>query len=224
VSTASFPVSGGVNSAASPAAAAKVPGPAKQGVARAGGVWDGEAVPVDQIGAKMQILTPRVGRVRVTLASGDVKEGRLHAVGEGQLWLEVGRSFESIARANIERLEQIGGAAEVLAASSEKPAAKPAAPSSDKRVRVRTAGGLFYGKIVARDGDTLTLLTDEGARVTIEGGSIEAAPEHKTVVKHPAPPKPVTKPTPEQLPAAHGVEPGPDAEVPGVPPAPPGSR
>ena len=46
---------------------------------RASSVWEGAVVPVDQIASKEQILTPRVGLVRVTLASGDVKEGRLHA-------------------------------------------------------------------------------------------------------------------------------------------------
>lgn len=179
-----------------PRIAAQSPAPVAA-VQRPGGVWEGAVVPVDQIASKEQILTPRVGVVRVTLTSGDVKEGRLHAVGQGQIWLDRERGPEGIARARIERLEQVGAFRDPLAYPGEKSAAQSKTPDVDQRVRVRTAGGLFYGKIVARDGDTLTLVTDDGARVTLEGGSVEPAPERKAVVKResapkPAPPKPVT--------------------------------
>jgi hypothetical protein len=168
--------------------------------ARASGVWDGAVVPVDQIGAKLRVLTPKVGLVRATLSSGDVREGRLHAVGEGHIWIEQTGGTEAIARTRVERLEQIGGPDQATA--GDKAAAGTPALTAEKRVRVRTPGGLFYGTIVARDGDTITLLTDDGARVTIEGGSVERAPERKTVVKKEATPKP-PKPKPDPVPDAH---------------------
>jgi hypothetical protein len=63
-------------------------------------------------------------------------------------------------------------------------------------VRVRTPGGVFFGQIVAREGSSLTLLTDEGSRITLESDDIEAAPIQKPVVKHVAGAKSASKATP----------------------------
>lgn len=156
------------------------------------GTWEGAVVPVDQIASKTRILTPKVGLVRVTLASGDVAEGRLHSVGHGQVWIESGDRERAIARSEIERLEQVGPSVGSLAPVPANFAESNARTVAGSRVRVRTAGGLFYGQIVARDGDTLTLETDEGVRVTVEGGSVDPAPVRKTLVKREtSPPKPV---------------------------------
>ncbi|MBL8858247.1 MAG: hypothetical protein JNL28_07085 [Planctomycetes bacterium] len=154
------------------------------------GVWEGAVVPVDQIQALVQILTPRVGLVRVTLASGDVQEGRLYAVGQGQIWIDGQAGRATIARARIERLEQIGTPAEPVARTPDAGAPKSEPPAAEERVRVRADGGLFYGRIVAREGQTVTLITDDGARVTVEAASIDPAPERKTIVKRDAAPKP----------------------------------
>jgi hypothetical protein len=54
------------------------------------------------------------------------------------------------------------------------------------RVRVRTPGGMFYGKTLARTDSTITLITDEGARVTLESVDVEPAPLNQTVVVRPA--------------------------------------
>jgi len=215
VQTASLPRVGGVTRAAKPnsKAAPKSAPPAVVAASapRASSVWEGAVVPVDQIASKEQILTPRVGLVRVTLASGDVKEGRLHAVGQSQIWIDQPRGHEAIARSRIERLEQVGEVRDPLAYPGEKTTPKTTAAgtdkNADKRVRVRTASGLFYGKIVARDGDSLTLLTDEGSSVTIEGGSIELAPERKTIVKRDPPAKPITPKLPPPVPSEPDEDP-----------------
>jgi len=44
------------------------------------------------------------------------------------------------------------------------------------RVRVHNPGGTFYGKVIARDESTVTLITDEGARVMLESRDVEPAP------------------------------------------------
>ena len=46
------------------------------------------------------------------------------------------------------------------------------------RVRVRTPGGMFYGKVIARDEATVTLITEAGAKVTLQSHDVEDAPLH----------------------------------------------
>ncbi len=177
-------------------------------------VWEGSTVPADRITANARLLTPQVGRVRAGLRNGHAIEGKLYAVGTGNVWIdtEVGRVV--LQRAEIERLEQVATliddtqvagsestpapasaepAVDVVAAGKNTPAASTAAPTAPKtatlpepppRVRVRTPGGVFFGQIIAREGSTLTLLTDEGSRITLESDDIEAAPIAKAVVKH----------------------------------------
>jgi hypothetical protein len=50
------------------------------------------------------------------------------------------------------------------------PTATP--PQTPQRQRVRTAGGVFFGRVLARDGRTVTLITDAGTRVTVEAEEI----------------------------------------------------
>jgi hypothetical protein len=43
-------------------------------------------------------------------------------------------------------------------------------------MRVRTPGGLFFGKVLARDDLHVTLLLDSGGRITLESNDVEPAP------------------------------------------------
>lgn len=162
-------------------------------------VWEGATVPVDQIAAQVRILTPKVGPVRVVLDSGDAQDGRLYAVGLGQVWIDTDLGRVAFARARIERLEQLSPpSVPSTDVASSAPPAKDALPDLSPRVRVRTPGGLFYGRILAREGASMTLLTDEGVRITIESGEVDLAPARKTVLRRePAPlPKKVVAPAP----------------------------
>lgn len=156
------------------------------------GLWEGATVPVDQIASRVRILTPKVGYVRAALENGEVQEGRLYAVGLGQVWIDSDLGRVALARTRIERLEQIATpvADPVQDRGAEKPVEIPVAGENSPRVRVRTPGGLFYGRVLTREGNVLTLLTDEGARITIESAEIELAPARKTVVKREPPPVP----------------------------------
>jgi hypothetical protein len=192
-------------------------------------IWDGNTVPVEQIDSSARIATPQVGYVRVHLVRGDSVEGRLQAIGQGQLWLDAPVGRIAFAADQIDRIEQIAtpsvsapaAAPEKSAAASEaaKNASKPAPPAPGaepkvaERVRVKTPGGIFYGRIVERDEHTVTLVTDEGAQVTVDGADVEPAPLQKTVVKHDSKgsklsaKKPAPKPAPEQGPDADGANP-----------------
>jgi hypothetical protein len=181
-------------------------------------VWEGTTVPADRITANARLLTPQVGRVRAGLRNGHAIEGKLYAVGTGNVWIDTDVGRLVLQRGEIERLEQVATLIDdtQVAQSTDTPAPAPAEPAvevaaADKtttatpvqapaatktatvpepppRVRVRTPGGVFFGQIVARDGKTLTLLTDEGSRITLESDDIEAAPIAKAVVKRdPAP-------------------------------------
>ena len=50
------------------------------------------------------------------------------------------------------------------------------------RVRVKTPGGMLYGKIIGRDERSLTLITDGGARITVDAVDFEPAPPSRSVV------------------------------------------
>jgi hypothetical protein len=90
---------------------------------------------------------------------------------------------------------------------AESPASGPAtdvavpAPAAPVRVRVRTPGGVFFETITAREGPTITLVTDEGSRIVLESDDIEPAPLAKAVVKRDAATRPSTKDAPRPAPA-----------------------
>jgi hypothetical protein len=159
------------------------------------GTWEGHTVPMEQIAGAARILTPDVGRVQVALDGGGTFEGRLYAVGQGRIWLDTELGRMALFRDQIERIEQlVTNDAHAKQRSSVEIAALP-------RMRVRSAGGVFYGKILAREGQRITLLTDEGARVTVESNDVSAATKTDTVIKHD--PKAATKqPAPKPKPPA----------------------
>jgi hypothetical protein len=129
--------------------------------AGAAGVWEGATIPVEALAGGLRLSTPSVGRVRVRLEGGGRAEGRLTAIGQGRVWLETDAGPLEIANADMRGLEQI---------ADRPPTATP--PQVPQRQRVRTAGGVFFGRVLARDGRTVTLITDAGTRVTVEAEEI----------------------------------------------------
>lgn len=133
------------------------------------GIWDATSVPLEHVDHKTKVLTPNVGRVRVVLKTKDIFEGNLYAVGEGSMWLDTKYGRMGLAGMRIDRVEQ-------LDVPSDAPAL--GAPGSQSfagmaRVRVKTPGGVFYGKVISRDDQTTTLITDDGARITILSKDVE---------------------------------------------------
>ncbi len=139
-------------------------------------VWSTAAIPMDAIDGSDRIVTPEVGMVRVVLTSGQIFDGRLYAVGQGQVWLETDFGRLALAGKRVRAIDAI-----VLEKQAKDVEALP-------RMRVRTPGGLFFGKVLARDDVHVTLLLDSGGRITLESNDVEPAPLGDTRVVGPVRP------------------------------------
>ena len=132
-------------------------------------VWTRSAIPFDAIGSPTKVLTPMVGRVRLVLKTKEIFEGRLYAVGEGHVWLDTQYGRMGLPGARVDRIEQIEGGPGTPALG---------APGSEamvglERVRVKTPGGVFYGKVISKDESKTTLVTEQGARITLDSKDVE---------------------------------------------------
>jgi len=139
------------------------------GAERPSGVWEGATIPVEALSGGLRLETPSVGRVRVRLEGAERVEGRLIALGQGRVWIQTDGGTRVVERDDLRGLEQI---------ADREPAAGP--PQAPRRQRVRTAGGVFYGRVLARDGRTVTLVTDAGTRISVEADEVVDADPSET--------------------------------------------
>lgn len=137
-------------------------------------VWRGDRIPMDAITSLSRVLTPSVGSVRVIMASSDVFEGRLFAVGENKVWLDMELGRLGLDGRSVSRIEHI--TEEAAAAQID-----PGSFATGKRVRARVAGGVIYGWVRSVKGSKVTLVTDSGARITLDDPVLEPASERKSV-------------------------------------------
>jgi len=129
------------------------------------GIWPGDTVPMEALDAETRLLTPAVGLVHVIMKTGEIFDGRLYAIGAGQVWLE----------ASIGRLALDGKrVSAITVVTTEEVNGKTV--EDLPRMRVRTPGGIFFGKVVSREDDRVTLLTEDGGRITLVSRDVEAAP------------------------------------------------
>ena len=49
-------------------------------------------------------------------------------------------------------------------------------------MRAQAPGGVFFGRLIHEEGDRVTLITEEGARLTLTGATIDPAPSTKRVI------------------------------------------
>jgi hypothetical protein len=142
------------------------------------GLWDGATIPLESVDSPSRLLTPAVGRVRAVLKSSAIFEGRLYAVGQGKIWLDSELGRMALFAAELQKIDHLSspdGTPALGAPGSQELSGLP-------RVCVRMPGGFFYGKVIARDESTVTLITDEGARVRLESTDIEPAPMDRPVI------------------------------------------
>jgi hypothetical protein len=140
------------------------------------GIWNSDVVPMNLLDAETRIVTPGVGSVRVVMKTGEIFDGRLYAVGQGQVWLEMEIGRLALSAKGVLRIDQ---------SFSDKDAK---AVDSLPRMRVRTPGGLFFGKVISRDEHHVTLLMEGGGRITLESTDVEPAPLGDTRVIGPEKP------------------------------------
>jgi hypothetical protein len=95
----------------------------------------------------------------------EIFDGRLYAIGTGQVWLE----------STIGRLALDGKRVQaVTVVTTEEVNGKTV--ENLPRMRVRTPGGIFFGKVIAHDDDRVTILTEDGGKITLVSRDVEPAP------------------------------------------------
>jgi hypothetical protein len=132
--------------------------PVGKGATQRPGVWNDTRVPLEEIARATRLATPRIGRVRVTLLSGELFEGRLNAVGEGCVWLDTSYGRMGLNGTLVKSVERLDVAEE--------------GASGARRVRVHAPGGLLTGTLESDDGANASVLLDSGARMTVPSSDV----------------------------------------------------
>ncbi|MCK6448904.1 MAG: hypothetical protein L6Q99_21115 [Planctomycetes bacterium] len=136
------------------------------------GVWTDTTIPFDAIGGAKRLLTPSVGRVRVHLVEKQMLEGLLYSVGEKQVTLSTDLGRIGIAADRVQKIERIEVA-------KVDPAKDPAASEQ----RIKTPGGVIFGKVVSTEGGQTIVQTKEGSRVTFASKDIQILSGSKVGIK-----------------------------------------
>jgi len=138
--------------------------------------WAGANIPMHALDYPERILTPRVGAVRILHDNGEGFEGRLFAMGIGTVWLDTGigrMALTGDAIRGIEKLDE--GRLAALETDGTPTAGLP-------QIRVKAAGGVFVGFELERNGDKVTMLTDEGYKITLNSDDVEAASTRRATI------------------------------------------
>ncbi len=130
-------------------------------------MWLSESVPTDAVSGDRLLLTPSVGGVRLHSKNEEVFDGRLFAVGNGTYVLENRMGRMTLNAADVVRVERLVNVPLELRTT-------PFVPTGD-RVQIRTAGGYLYGHVLSQTEGRVLLLTDRGARLTLEDVEVEPA-------------------------------------------------
>lgn len=142
-------------------------------------VWLESAVPLDAITGERRLRTINVGPVRVMLSNGEYFEGALYAVGQDRVWLDLdlGRiSFEAATVRDITRIPVPAGASGKV---------KGLELSGLPHVEVLLPGGWIAGRLVGREGRSVTLVTDTGIRMVVETDEVRPITPRRTRVLGP---------------------------------------
>ena len=137
-------------------------------------IWNFEVLPpLEAALSEHEMLTPKVGGVRVILNDGELFEGALYSLGAGRavLQTEVGRL--------ILEAEQIDNVVQLH--PMDQPELNAREVAMGDRVRVATAGGFLVGRVLKQDEEQLVLVLDSGARISLDSDSeISHLPENRT--------------------------------------------
>ena len=115
-------------------------------------VWSNRTVPKSKIAGDKFVLTPNVGNVRVIFDGGESIDGRLHGVGEQRVVLDTKLGRMTLDARRADRIDRLGGSSR---ATLRSPSDSYASTKGLERVKVRAAGGVFYGHLISQ---TLSLI------------------------------------------------------------------
>jgi hypothetical protein len=133
------------------------------------GLWASKEIPLEAIDGDDIVRTPLVGGVRVLLKNGEHLQGRLHAVGQGQISMDVALGRMSIDYSDVGELIPIPEAD-----LSKKPSnGLPDETAGLMYVTAKVPGGNLTGWLVQRAGGKLTLITEQAKKITFEDEGFE---------------------------------------------------
>lgn len=137
--------------------------------------WAGTEVPLHLLDSKLSVTTPNVGFVRVVRDDGEIFEGKLNHIGGGLLELEDANGRLALPTAGVARVEALDPD-QVRSGKALKPDFRGL-----PHVRVVAPGGTFTGRELDRVGNRITLMTDDGFKLTLDALEIEQFGKRKTV-------------------------------------------
>lgn len=132
-------------------------------------LWIDEGIPFDAIAGSQIVRTPRVGAVRLMLKNGEHLQGRLHAVGQGQVSVDIALGRMAVDYSDISEMVQIREAD-----LNKKPSnGLPEETSGLMYVSAKVPGGYLCGWLVQRADGKLTLITEEAKKITVDDDGFE---------------------------------------------------
>lgn len=138
------------------------------------GMWLEPTIPTDAIRGPTRLRTLNVGLVRAELVNGEFVEGTLHAVGESRVWLDVKLGRISFDAAEVRDVVQIvGSQGQPVALGTQALAGLP-------RVEVLMPGGALTGRVLGREGDRVTFVTEDGLRMRVEALDVRPATDGRS--------------------------------------------
>lgn len=144
------------------------------------GMWLEPTIPTDAIRGPTRVRTLNVGLVRAELVNGEFVEGTLHAVGESRIWLDVKLGRLSFDASDLRGLVQIvGSQGQPVPLGTQALAGLP-------RVEVLLPGGSLTGRVLGREGDRVTFVTEDGMRMRVEAIDVRPAPTGRSRLIGPA--------------------------------------
>jgi len=133
------------------------------------GMWTSKEIPLEAIDGDEVVRTPLVGGVRVLLKNGEHLQGRLHAVGQGHISMDVALGRMSVDYSDVGELIPIPEAD-----ISKKPSnGLPDETAGLMYVTAKVPGGNLTGWLVQRAAGKLTLITEQAKKITFEDEGFE---------------------------------------------------
>lgn len=130
-------------------------------------LWMSPEIPEGALHAAEPVRTLRVGLVNVLLHSGEVVEGDLYSLGGGTVALQTTIGRVHLAAKDVAQVSR-----------GASPASAGVGAPGARRVEVVGRHASFFGRLLARDGDRVVILTDDGMRLSIDALEVRGVTEH----------------------------------------------